>query len=231
MGAPHPFVVGERAEYAVRFLGFTPGSGSLELTGVDMVRGRHAYHFVFSIAANVPLICRIHDTFHSWVDTASLTSMRFNQDQLECGKTRTRRYEIFGDRRTFKEPDKPEQPSVVDALDDVSFLYFVRTQELEIGKTYTYARYFKPESNPLTLQVLGRERIKVPAGEFNTIVVRPLIKTSGIFSEGGQATVWLSDDSLRTIVQLSTRMARISTVTLQLKSYRPSAAPLPPRKP
>jgi len=224
-------MVGERAEYDVKFLGFTPGSRSMELVSIDTIRGRNAYHFTLAISGNVPLICRLRDTLQSWVDTAHMASVRFHQDQLECGKTRSKRYEIFGDKRTFKEPDKAEQPSVADALDDVSFLYFVRTQNLEVGQEYTYPRYFKPESNPVRLKVLRKDTIKVAAGTFKTIVVQPIIKTSGIFSEGGEARVWLSDDSARVMVKLSTRMARISNLSLELKSYRPSGPAFLPRKP
>ena len=32
--------------------------------------------------------------------------------------------------------------------------------------------------------MLRKERVRVPAGTFNAIVLQPIIKTSGIFSEG-----------------------------------------------
>ncbi|HET9452793.1 MAG TPA: DUF3108 domain-containing protein, partial [Gemmatimonadaceae bacterium] len=88
-----------------------------------------------------------------------------------------------------------------------SFLYWMRTIPLEVGETYTFDRYFRPDRNPVRIHVLRRERIRVPAGEFNAIVVQPTIRTRGIFSEGGHAEIWFADDSTRRILQMKSRLA------------------------
>ena len=89
---------------------------------------------------------------------------------------------------------------------------------LEPGQTYHFNRYFKPDRNPVTIRVLRRERIKVPAGTFDAIVVQPVIKSKGIFSEGGHAEVWLSDDENRMLLQIKSRLS-IGSLNLYLKSY------------
>jgi hypothetical protein len=43
------------------------------------------------------------------------------------------------------------------------------------------------------VRVIGRERITVPAGTFDTIVLQPMIRTKGIFSEKGEARIWLTE--------------------------------------
>lgn len=220
----YPFAVGERAVYDVSYFGIHAGTGTMEVAGIDTVRGGIAYRLVLTITGGVPLVYRIHDTLRSWIDTAVLRSVRYYQDQDEGGRNRVKRYEIFPDRRVYSEPGKPEQPSVEGPLDDVSFLYFARTLALTVGDTLSYARYFKPESNPVQLIVLRTERVRVPAGEFSTIVVQPIIKTSGIFSQGGHAEVYLSDDSVKRVVQLKTKVA-FAQLTLQLKSFQPAGRP------
>jgi hypothetical protein len=62
--------------------------------------------------------------------------------------------------------------------------------------------------------------VTVPAGTFNTIVVKPLIRTSGLFSEGGEAEVYYSDDARRMIVMVRTKFS-IANMTMQLESFRP----------
>ena len=69
--------------------------------------------------------------------------------------------------------DSTAMPSVHDPLDDGSFLYFIRTLPLTVGETYSFDRYFRPDRNPVTIKVLRKEHIKVPAGEFDAIVVQP----------------------------------------------------------
>jgi hypothetical protein len=70
--------------------------------------------------------------------------------------------------------------------------------------------------------VLRREHIKVPAGEFDAIVVRPIIKTKGIFSEGGRAEIWLSDDTNRIMLQMKSKLP-FGSLNLYLTSYRRAA--------
>jgi hypothetical protein len=59
----------------------------------------------------------------------------------------------------------------------------------------------------VTIRVLRRERITVPAGTFDAIVIQPVIKTKGVFSEEGRAELWLSDDERRLILQMKSRLS------------------------
>jgi hypothetical protein len=104
-------------------------------------------------------------------------------------------------------------------VDDGSFFFFVRTQELVVGQTYEYSRYFRPDPNPVTIRVLRRERVRVPAGEFDTIVLEPVIKTKGIFSEKGEARTWLSDDKDRVMVKMTAKLP-FGSLKMSLKSFR-----------
>ena len=64
--------------------------------------------------------------------------------------------------------------------------------------------------------------LEVPAGTFETIVVRPIIKAKGIFSENGQAEVWLTDDDRHVMVQMKAKVS-FGSLNLQLKSLGPPA--------
>ena len=220
-----PFASGERAEYDVRFGIVHAGSGTLSVVGIDTVRGRNAYRFRMTFSAGVNLLLyrySTRDTMESWVDTATFHSLRFNQDQLAQGKSRTKRYEIFPERGTYSDGGQAEEASVAAPLDDISFLYFVRTQPLVIGTTATFSRYFKPRSNPVTLNVVRRDTIEAAGRKWATILVQPIIKTSTMFSEGSEAKVWLSDDSARVIVQINTRLT-VGSLTMKLRAFQPSA--------
>jgi hypothetical protein len=152
--------------------------------------------------------------------------------QLEEGtEDRAQQYEIYPERGLYvnQRNDKPTRtlPTVRQPLDDGSFLYFIRTIPLVVGETYDFSRYFIPDRNPVRIKVLRRERITVPAGTFNAIVVQPVIKTKGIFSEDGHAEVWLSDDAARMVLQLKSRLV-FGSLNLYLTSY--SLAAVPPAK-
>jgi len=219
---PVPFQVGEKLDYNVNFGPIRVGQGSMEVMGILPIRGLDAWHTRLRVKGGIPL-ARVDDLFESWIEVSSFNSLRFVQDLSEVGKDRERHYEFFPERKTFSENGKPEQPSVEQPLDDGSFLYFIRTVPLEVGKTYEFNRYFRPDRNPVTIKVLRRETITVPAGTFTTLVLQPVIKTSKLFADGGQALIWLSDDSLRIMVQMKTKLS-FGSLSLYLTSLRVAPA-------
>jgi hypothetical protein len=106
---------------------------------------------------------------------------------------------------------------VSNPLDDGSFIYAVRAAAIEVGETRREDRYFRPDRNPVVLTGLRRESISVPAGTYSAVVVAPSIRTKGMFSEGGEAQVWFSDDERRVPLQVKSRFGGIS-ITLALQS-------------
>ena len=218
-----PFAAGERLEYDVKFGFLHVGHGSMQVAGIDSVRGRAAWHTVFHVAGGT-LFFKVNDRLESWIDVSNLVSLRHWQELSEGRRERERHFEIMPERGVVVEEGKAEEPTVAAPLDDGAFLYFVRTIPLEVGKTYEFERYFRPDRNPVTIRVLRREHIHVPAGEFDAIVLQPIIKTKGIFSEGGRAEVWLSDDSNRIMLQMKSRLP-FGSLNLYLTSYQRGAAP------
>lgn len=222
--APLPFGPGERATYQVKLGAVTVGSGSMHVVGIENVHGKPTYHARFRLSGGIPL-ARVDDTFESWIDVQGLFSRRFKQDQKEVRFERRRTYEFFPERREYRRLDKDETGTIPTdrPLDDVSFIYYARTLPLTVGETYTLNRYFKEDGNPVVLRVTRRDTVRVPAGTFPTIVVRPIIKTTGLFSEGGQAEVHFSDDARRIPVQIRSRVPVIGSLTMNLREYQPGS--------
>lgn len=218
--AKSPFTVGERMEYDVRFGPLKVGNGHMEVVGIESIRGRDTWHTAFWVQGGT-FFYKVNDVYESWIDTATFSSLKFVQQLEEGTSDKERRYDMYPDKEIYYEMHKDpprEHPSVQQPLDDGSFLYFIRTIPLVVGQTYDFNRYFRPDRNPVRIRVLRKERITVPAGTFNAIVVQPIIKTTGIFSENGQALVWLSDDDRKIMLQLKSKLS-FGSLNLYLKSY------------
>jgi hypothetical protein len=221
-----PFGVGERMEYEVRFGRLKVGNAHMEVVALEHLRGRPAWHTAFWVQGG-NFLYRVNDVYESWIDAETLSSLRFVQELQEGGRNTTRKYEIYPERAVFiqtNKKDPKEEKSVSQPLDDGSFLYFIRTIPLVVGETYDFNRYFRPDRNPVRIKVLRKERIRIPAGTFNAIVIQPVIKTKGIFSENGHAEIWLSDDDRHVMLQLKSRLS-FGSLNLFLKSYYPSPSP------
>lgn len=214
-----PFNVGEQLIYDAKFGALKVGTARMQVAGIETLRGRETWHTVFGVSGGT-FFYKINDSYESWFDTRTFASLRHIQDVDEGSYERKRTFEIFPDRRVYTENDSEERESVSEPLDDGSFLYFIRTVPFSVGQTYTFNRYFRPDRNPVTIQVLRKERVKVPAGTFDCVVIRPIIKSRGIFSEGGRAELWISDDDRRIMVQLKSQL-KIGSLNLYLKSYTP----------
>ena len=215
-----PFDTGERLTYDVRFGGIKVGTGRMEVMGTQDIRGRESWHTRFTVKGGIPFY-KVNDRLESWIDTRTFESLRFVQDLQEGRRDKERFYEIYPERASYSEKGEVEHaPSVEDPLDDGAFLYFVRTIPLEVGQTYEFNRYFRPDRNPVKIRVIRKETVKVPAGTFSTIVIQPVIKTKGIFSEKGHAEMWLTDDSRRLLVQMKTDLS-IGSLSLYLRGYVP----------
>lgn len=224
-----PWAEGEHLEYAVRFNGLSVGSARMDVLGIDTVRGRRAWKLNFNVSGSALVFYHVDDSYESWMDAETLFSLRFVQRIHEGNYRPVRTFEIFPDRAVFKQDDKPEEPSVAEPLDDASFFFFLRTIPLEVGKTYEFPRYFNPKANPVIIRVLRKEHIRVPAGEFDAIVIQPIIKTTGLFSDNGMAELWLSDDSRRILLQLRSKFS-IVNLSLALKAMTLPPLSTAPRK-
>ena len=221
---PHPYGVGEKLVYDLAVGGAKVGTGSMTIVDSESINGRDTFHSVFEIKGGF-LFFKVNDRLESWFEPNSATSHRFHQLLNEGSYHKERYFEIFPERSMLHQRGFEEKASVPEPLDDASFFYFVRTVPLEIGQTYTYTRYFRPEKNPVIVKVLRREKVKVDAGTFNTIVLQPIIKSGGLFAEGGEALIWVTDDPRRLMVQLRAKMPVLRTLDLFLKSYTPPTIP------
>lgn len=212
-----PWATGEHLEYNVKYGFLKAGSARMDVLGTDTIRGRTAWRLRLNITGGTWGIS-IDDDYDSWLDVETLNSLRFLQNLDELGKTHKRDYAIFPERAMFHQEGKPERPSVTNPLDDAAFFYFLRTIDLVVGKEYSFNRYFDPDANPVIIRVLRKEKISVPAGNFETIVIQPIIKTSGLFSQKGEAKLWLTDDKRHMLVQLKTNFGPAS-LGLYLTSF------------
>jgi hypothetical protein len=215
--APVPFGPGELLRYKVKVGIFGAGEGEMAITTIDTVRGRPSYHAVMSVRGGLPF-ARVESTFQTWMDVETLQSHRFVKDQNELGTERHRYYEMYPDSALWRNLVNDRSGPLASGLpqDDISFVHFVRSLPLEVGDVYTFPNYFKEDGNPVVIEVLRIENREVPAGTFETIVVRPTIQTDGLFSEGGEAEIHLSNDDRRLVVYLRSSIPVMGSLTLHL---------------
>ncbi|MGB8656444.1 MAG: DUF3108 domain-containing protein [Candidatus Zixiibacteriota bacterium] len=220
--ANRAFGVGERLEFSVGYGMIKAGTAVMEIPGIVKLDGKKCYHIISSAQSNkfFSVFFKVDDKVESFMDINGLYSLRYDK-HLREGKFKADVSMLFdqknhlalysGGRDTFQVPEYVQ--------DILSAFYFVRTQELAVGKSISVDNHTDKKTYPLQVRVLRKERVKVDAGEFDCLVVEPLLKTPGIFEQKGNLTVWLTDDEVKMPVLMKSKVI-IGSISTELVSYR-----------
>jgi len=222
VGADLPFGPGEDLRYSLslgRFGG--SGEGAMKIEGVERIRGRDAYRLTFNLNGRVAGMARIEDRTRSWLDPHAMAAVRYEKTERSPLSSNREEVEIFPDEKRWLGADgSAGDAASARPLDELSFLYFIRTLPLRNGETHTVARHFDKDRNPVRIRVIGRERIRVPAGEYATVVVEMRVQDVRRFEGAGVIRLYLSDDRARIPVRIQTAMPVVGITVLELTSAR-----------
>ncbi len=220
--APLPFRPGEELVYRSK-LGRLGGSGKgVMRVETDTVRSAGAYLLSFDFETKVGPF-RVEARSRSWVDPERMAALRFHKHERHPLSSNREEVELFPGERRWRSAEGREGRSETDApLDELSFLYYVRTLELEDGATYVIERHFDPERNPVHVEVLRRERVAVPAGVFDVVVVEMRVRDKDHFDGDGSFRLYLTDDARRYPVRLETSASIAGKAILELEAAVPA---------
>ncbi len=226
-----PFAPGERLEYAVTVARLRLGHAVLAVEAAERVEGVPTYRVALEVEIKAPFLSFAGREV-SWIATDSIRSMVFERLRTESGKEERRRFrfdhdalryysEVWDARLADFRPAAGEDSTgdiPPGAIDEIAALYLLRTLSLESSTTHRIARYFDPTANPIVFRVVGREKVKVPAGRFEVVVVEPDIPAVRIFQAAKQPRIYITDDARRLIVKITTR-TKAGPLTFYLKDF------------
>lgn len=116
--------------------------------------------------------------------------------------------------------EKKEFDVPVSTLDPISSFYYLRLMKLVVGESVYVTIFDSQKVWDVEVQVLRKEKVVLPMGTFDTVVVKPLMKSEGIFNRKGEIFIWLTDDTKHIPVKMLTKVAVGSvTATLVQASY------------
>jgi hypothetical protein len=197
----------EHLSFVVKWGLVTGGYSTLSIQGIEPVNGRPAWHIVSEARSGgmVSAFYQVEDHNEAWLDQEALVSVRYEK-RIKEGKYRIeestlidqtkRRFHLQSYRLDKNLYEQQEGPLPPDTLDVLGSLYYVRVLPLVVGQSYTMDVLSGDRVYPLEVKVKKRERIKVPAGTFDTLLVEPFLRAPGIFiAKGKKLEVWLTDDA------------------------------------
>ena len=217
-----PFNPGEELIYRARLGKFgTVGRGRMWIKETTHASGKPLFLLQFELTGKV-MGATVEDRTQSWLFPDRMASIHYHKKARTPIKSRTEQVEISLDDRRWSNHTGGGGTTPSDApLDELSFLYFVRTLPLEPGGMHSLNRHYDVRRNPVVVRVLRRERVTLPAGPVQTVVVEMRVKDPDTFGGEGIIRMFLTDDARRIPVRIETPMPLVGTVVLTLESPIP----------
>jgi hypothetical protein len=213
LAAPYPFAVGETLQYQASLGVFPVGTATMSVNSMTQERGREAFVFEAS-GEGRPMGIRVGAELTSYVGTRGFNSLRFHRRFFQGGRVEDAQYQIIPDSSRYREVGNPQDwmaPS--NPLDELAFLYYLRTAPLRPGATYEIPRYFKTGYNPIRVQVVGRETRTLPSGSSVPVLLLD------VASRSLRMSVALTDDARRLPVEMELPLP-FGQISLELTSAR-----------
>src|SRR3954468_19514945 len=134
-----PFGPGERLEYGISFGPFhVPGTGLLTVDGPSRRAGQDALVLSFDIEATIGGQ-RVAHHARSWLSTTRFASLAYEMSEMSP---------LGGGSAAWEGPGAPAPGGPSLPVDELSFIYFVRTLSLPEDTSLRLDRHYDPARNP-----------------------------------------------------------------------------------
>lgn len=215
-----PFGPGDQCVYRGSGVLGRIGTGVMAVEGPERVDGRNVYLLRFDFRGRVGPAA-VEDHTRSWFDPQELASLRYTKRERTPISSRAQDVRMdWAARRWSSAPAGGGAMSTALPLDELSFLYFVRTLPLKNGDVYTLTRHYEARRNPVVVTVLGRGLIRVPAGQFTAIEVLMRVKDPARYGGEGVIQLHLTDDARHIPLRIESAVPRAGRMVLSLESGR-----------
>ena len=228
-----PFGAGERLHYrvSVKRLG-TIGEGVMSVDGPVDVRGTPTIALRSEIRARIGLI-KTTERSESWIDPIRMASLRYQKRTRGMfARGEEQQIELFPEEQRWEDHrGKTGESPTTAPLDELSFIYFLRTLPLTGDSSDQVDRHYNRDRNPILVRVICRDSVTTPAGSFATIVVEMRVKDPERYGGEGVIRIHLSDDADRFPVRIESSVPMLGATMLTLESYTRPVQRLAARQP
>ena len=214
-----PFGVGEKLEYSVNWGNIRAGSATLRLEAVIDYQGHQVYQAVVDAQSSgfFSVFFPVRDRLESLIDVKGIFSRRYWTQQSEGNWKGERKYEFDQENNSARYNDENYYIRY-GVQDEMSAVFYVRTLDLRVGNPIYLDIFAKKQNWQVKCNVLTTEKIRVGAGEFDTILVEPELRFDGIMKKG-KIKVWYTNDARRIPVQVKSRFV-LGAITIELENYQ-----------
>jgi len=213
----HPFKVGEELHYIIKLIGIPAGSQVLKVEEVVEDEGDSLYALSSEVESFgvVSLFFQMEDKIKSYVDTETLYPRLVKINIRENSRIETMEVRIENEDSKIKaiiwnkkEEKKWTKELSIPPLDILSLIYWIRTQDLEVGRKFEVLLLDTPGNfKSVEFEVSGVDKAYTYLGVFPAFICQQIGVKNGI-------KVWFSKDErhLPLYIQINTPLGFLTAI-------------------
>lgn len=222
------FTFGERLSFEVSYGFLTAAEAFMNVSPAPyMINGRECYEVSLETnsRSSFDVVYKVRDSYKSFIDKQGIFPWRFEQHIRENDYKRDFEANFVQDsmkvytKVNFAD-DKSFTASEFYFQDLISAFYYARTLDWKTkkeGDVVSFYYFYKDAFQNLDIRFEGREEVDVEAGEFRTLVIKPILK-EGFTSRTSDILIWLTDDERKVPVKVKLKII-IGAIEAELTSY------------
>ncbi|WDP90871.1 MAG: DUF3108 domain-containing protein [Desulfobacter sp.] len=223
-----PFAPGEEIRYDVRWQMYRAGEARVRVLPFTQVNGSQAWHFELMAESNkfIDLFFKVRDHIQGFVDGEFTGSVGYRYAGMGKKKKEIR-VAFSPDRTTAAYSNFNEHRDPIDipqgSFDPLSSYFKMRCFSLGDSGTLSFPVTDGKKAFIQKGDIVGRERIILESGEYDTVVVVPWVTHfSGVFKKSKDPTVrvWITDDARKIPVRIRIKVV-VGAIYFDLAGYAP----------
>ncbi len=215
------FGPGERLKFEVRVLSVLGGYATLQVGGPVTVSGRPCLSLTALANSAFPFstVYPVQDTQTSYFDAVDFLSWKFENNVHE-GDYKARNQELYDQfKHKMVRQHNLDAPLTVTtpafAQDIISCFYYFRLMDMRVGGHYVIPTCSGGSNYQLLIDVVGKERVTVPAGTFDCLKARPQVKSGTVFRNKEDIVIWVTDDARHIPVKVESAIV-VGSISIDL---------------
>ncbi len=214
------FRPGEKLTFTVKWYFVSGGEGVMEVLPAETINGNRLWHFRSTARSTIAFFFKVNDWIESWAEGELLQPVRFvkNINEGKYHKEVVQTYDRKAGKATYVHKSGTEFHATEEGYRDLlaSFYAFRAADLPPPGRATTVGVHADKKNHTMTIEVLRRETVKVPAGTYKTVLIRPKLMFEGLFRADSDILIWLTDDAARMPVMVESRVPILGSVNVVL---------------
>jgi hypothetical protein len=209
--ANYHFPDGQAFVYNAEWHFFTAGTSTVRL---EAAGNQHRVSAIADSAGMANRLYGVHDRFEALFDSKTFCSVGVTKHIEEGSRKREsqvtfdyrKRKSLLQERNLKTGETKVAENDIPPCVTDVvTGFYYLSSLPLQLGNSYTFPVNDGAKTAEVTAYVEGKDKVKVPAGTYQTVRVAAEA-TSGTLKGRGRVWTWFTDDANHTPVQMRAKL-------------------------